>query len=396
MAQISKGDTFTNGEQVTGSRLNQLVDASTLLVGAITEQTSITANTLEATDQILVNDGGVLKKATIGDVLNSNINATFGSLNLTSISTSTINGATNKDIDVTPNDGVAVTGKTFTSVDGITAVVTSVAHGLVSNMLLDVTASNAAYTGQQVITVLSVDSFSFVIVQPTPVAASGTLDYTKKGSVKIIGNEHISNQLTVGGKAKVGGELTALGNIVSSGSNTFSGANDFTGSIKYNNKVVYGMYEKTVTHLTDKLWSTASPYNNVYTTNTKMIDGTWSAQTGSEMSTFYTETFTVPDNEQWEYDFYAYWRDDSDGNSLQGVAVYVNGTLTNAYRYSCISDTLQQFSTKVIVTAGVDRKIEIKVTKSIGGYIAWGNHSGAGGNYNIQPWYKVVTKYITA
>ncbi|CAB4186633.1 hypothetical protein UFOVP1151_28 [uncultured Caudovirales phage] len=92
MAQISKGDTFTNGEQVTGARLNQLVDSSVLLVGAITDQPSITANTLEATDTTIVNDAGTLKEATIGDFLNSNL----------AITTSSITGGAGVDIIVTP------------------------------------------------------------------------------------------------------------------------------------------------------------------------------------------------------------------------------------------------------------------------------------------------------
>lgn len=95
MAQISKGDTFVDGQQVTGARLNQLVDSSTLLVGAITDQPSITANTLETTDSTIVNDAGVLKEATIGDILNSNL----------PISTSSITGGAGVDIAVTPAAG---------------------------------------------------------------------------------------------------------------------------------------------------------------------------------------------------------------------------------------------------------------------------------------------------
>jgi hypothetical protein len=98
MAQISKGDTFVDGQQVTGARLNQLVDSSTLLVGAITDQPSITANTLEATDSTIVNDAGTLKEATIGDILNSNL----------PISTSSITGNTGVDIVVTPAVGQKV------------------------------------------------------------------------------------------------------------------------------------------------------------------------------------------------------------------------------------------------------------------------------------------------
>jgi hypothetical protein len=95
MAQISKGTTFTNGDQVTGALLNQLVDSSTLLVGAITDQPSITANTLEVTDSTIVNDAGTLKEATIGDILNSNLPVT----------TSSITGGSGVDIVVAPAVG---------------------------------------------------------------------------------------------------------------------------------------------------------------------------------------------------------------------------------------------------------------------------------------------------
>lgn len=98
MAQISKGDTFVNGEQVDGNRLNQLVDSAQLLVGAITDQPSITANTLEATDSTIVNDAGTLKEATIGDILNSNLPVT----------TSSITGGAGSDIVVTPAAGQKV------------------------------------------------------------------------------------------------------------------------------------------------------------------------------------------------------------------------------------------------------------------------------------------------
>ena len=95
MAQISKGDTFTDGQQVTGARLNQLVDSSVLLVGAITDQPNLTANTLQSTDSTIVNDAGVLKEATIGDFLNSNL----------PITTSSITGGAGVDIVVAPAAG---------------------------------------------------------------------------------------------------------------------------------------------------------------------------------------------------------------------------------------------------------------------------------------------------
>ncbi len=237
MAQISKGDTFVDGQQVTGARLNQLVDSATLSVGAITEQTSLTANTLESADGILVNDSGTLKKATIGDILNSNLDATIDVAEVADLKTGVINGKTNTDVNMTPQDGVIVTSKAFTSVDGITAVVTSTGHGLESGMMLEFSASNAVYSGQYVITVLSVDTFSYVISQTTPVAASGTLSYTKKGSVKISGSVNVTNKLTVGSSSEFNG------NIVSKANFTNSGTANFTGEFKINGTVGYSLYE---------------------------------------------------------------------------------------------------------------------------------------------------------
>lgn len=94
MAQISKGDTFTDGEQVTGARLNQLVDSATLSVGAILDQGAMTANTVAATDSVLLYDLSAtgLRKPTVSDVLNSNL----------PISTSSITGGAGVDIVVTP------------------------------------------------------------------------------------------------------------------------------------------------------------------------------------------------------------------------------------------------------------------------------------------------------
>jgi hypothetical protein len=219
MPQISKGDSFIDGQQLTATRLNQLIDSATITVDVITAQPPITANTLASTDSTIVNDSGVLKEATIGDILNSNLNATFEG-----VETSTLTAKPVKDISVTPNDGTIVTGKAFNSVDGITAVVTSTAHGLESTMSLNFAASNAVYSGQYIITVLTVDTFSYVISQTTTVAASGTLSYTKKGTVKVNGNSYVTGNLAVAGNGTVTGNSTVTGNLVVTGTSKFNNA----------------------------------------------------------------------------------------------------------------------------------------------------------------------------
>jgi|GEM_PF-3420636 len=74
MAQINKGDTFADGQQVSASRLNQLLDSATLLAGCVTEQAAITVNTLAAEDLFLAVQvsTGQLIKAKLSDIWNSN------------------------------------------------------------------------------------------------------------------------------------------------------------------------------------------------------------------------------------------------------------------------------------------------------------------------------------
>ena len=52
MAQLQKGDTFADGQQVTGTRLNQLVDAAVILPNVITDQQIV--GVLAQDDKLLV------------------------------------------------------------------------------------------------------------------------------------------------------------------------------------------------------------------------------------------------------------------------------------------------------------------------------------------------------
>jgi hypothetical protein len=195
MTQISKGQTFADGQQVTGLRLNQLVDQSTLLVGAITEQPSITANTLQSTDSTIVNDGGVLKEATIGDILNSNL----------PITPSSINNALELTVNVT--DGASVTGVSYSAtwVSGVgTIVVTSVAHGMTTNNFVNITSATGDISGKGtgLYRISSVTTNSFTLTSTlkfVPVTSSwdnpssGTLNYVREGIVRTVADSFLSN-----------------------------------------------------------------------------------------------------------------------------------------------------------------------------------------------------------
>jgi hypothetical protein len=216
MPQISKGDTFANSQQLTATRLNQLVDAAQLLVGAISEQPSVTANTLEATDTTLVNDGGTLKKATVGDILNSGLAITSPSL---------VSSA-NSDITLTPYDGVAVVGSSYVSANGLTVTVTTLAaHGLAINNVVQISGAGTGYNGT--FRVSSVTSLTFQYVMytaATPTGSPTACTYVRKATSIVNGNEVVSgnafvngeldtNNLQVDGQALINSSTTRTANV---------------------------------------------------------------------------------------------------------------------------------------------------------------------------------------
>lgn len=287
MAQFQPPVTFTAGQVLTASALNAHVSSAILLPGAVTDQTDLAANTVAAGDSLIIHDLSALalREATASDLLNSGLPVTASTATIDTTVTSVVNGKANKDINLTPNDGVAVTGKVFTSVDGITAVVTSVAHGLETGMLLDITASNPVYTGQFFITVVSVDTFSFVVSQTTPVAASGTLDYTKKATVKSYGNHYVSNKLNVAGNLSVNGTSKFTGNSSITGNLSVSGTANFVGGFQVGGSscyVLYEVYEETL-----PAWVATVP--------------------GNQAAVVTTASFTKPANEIWEFEIDGTW-----------------------------------------------------------------------------------------
>lgn len=106
MGQLLKGETFSNGEQVTALRLNQLVDSATLTTGAITEQANMSPNTLAVDDSLLAYDTSAngLREITASDVLNSGLPITTGSI--------TGNSGSNLIITASSGNSVSVSGST--------------------------------------------------------------------------------------------------------------------------------------------------------------------------------------------------------------------------------------------------------------------------------------------
>lgn len=82
MAQIQAPYTFVTGDQVTAANLNAHTNSAILLPGSITDQPDLAANTVAANDSVALHDlsASTLKEATVGDLLNSGLGITTGSI----------------------------------------------------------------------------------------------------------------------------------------------------------------------------------------------------------------------------------------------------------------------------------------------------------------------------
>ena len=258
MAQLQSPETYVDGQQVTATRLNNQTNGATLLPGAITDQTNITANTVASGDSILLYDlsATALREANVSDVLGSNVPVT----------TSAVTAGANSDIVITPNDGTIVTGQAYTSADGLTVTVTSTAHALTAGQVILVTAAATGYNGTFRVATVLTNSFTYVMTTAAT-AGSGTLSYTKKGLVKnpanksIAGNLYVDGSTAVAGSEYVAGSLTVAGATTLSGALTSSGTANFTGALQVNGTVGYVLTEI----VEENMSYTGSPAVSVWT-----------------------------------------------------------------------------------------------------------------------------------
>jgi hypothetical protein len=229
MSQINKGDTFADGQQVTGARLNQLVDSATINTNFITDQSALTAKTITSNDNLIVyqQSSNSFKKIVPTDLIQSNL----------PVITSSITSGTNSDITITPNNGVSVTGVSYTSLDGLTSTITSNAHGLVTGQVITISsATNTAWNGTYRITYLSTNSFTVILTTATT-SGTGTLNYIKNAVSRNTGTEVINGNIYVDGNSTFTGNALITGNLLTSGSITSTGVTTINGNVVENGSV---------------------------------------------------------------------------------------------------------------------------------------------------------------
>jgi len=82
MPQILKGQSFADGDLVTGLKLNNIIDLATLLPNSITDQTALTAFDVQSNDYFLIYDASAtaLRKASVDDLFRSGQTVKFSSI----------------------------------------------------------------------------------------------------------------------------------------------------------------------------------------------------------------------------------------------------------------------------------------------------------------------------
>lgn len=225
MAQIQAPYTFVTGDQITAANLNAHTNSAILLPGSITDQPNITANTVVAGDSVALHDISdlTLKEATVGDLLNSGIGITTGS----------IAGVTGANLVVTPAATFAL----------------SVAGNLS-------TTANFAVTGTSTLT--------------GNVTVSGTLAVT--GAAVFNSNSNFNGNVTVSGTSNFTGAANFTGGFQIGGSSGYMLYEVYEQNLSTWTATAAGVFPAVVTTA-----SFTKPANEIWVFE---IDGAWTMVRG--------------------------------------------------------------------------------------------------------------------
>lgn len=390
MAQIKRGDTFVDGQQVTGDRLNNHINNASLDDDAIIGQTTLPANTVATGDSFLIHDLSAtspptkLRKITATGFLNSPLTCSFN-----------LAGQALKDITLAPNAGTIVTLKTIspTTVGEITTVkIVSAGHGLVAGQVITVTAGPTDFNGTWEISSVTPDELNYVLFAKS-IQGSGTCSYVKAPSVLSASNLSITGGLYSDGINKFNGATQCMGNLVTESALTAKGVCNFTGTVQFKGTPIFGLYSKVTTPLSNvTLLGTDSVYRFAAWSNNWMNFG----------KVTYTEDFVVPDEETWEVHLVSsLYNNIAPGAGNYGYGCQLISSINNVTTTTTVGDTFSiglgrytstPYIYNIILPAGTH------TIRMVACHFAGVNTAGSELNCNTttSPSHKTVSKFKTA
>lgn len=300
--QFQSPENYAAGQQLTAARLNNMVNNAVPLPGLIGDRTALTASTLASDDKFLILDtsASALRTANASDILSSGLPITTPGISYSG-----------QDIQVNVSDSSSITTASFLSSDGITVTVTATAHGFSpgGTNLIEVTGAPSTYNGIFVFNYVDANTFTYTtFFTGTPVTSPTVITVKRKGAQRnassIVTNSYLSvtQQSIFGGTIYSKGSLNILGSLTCPTSATFSGTTNFTGSIQKSGSNLYSLYSIDRVLIAGVLWNSTTDGRYTYSS-------TWYQTTGK---TFYSESFTVPQNEIWEINYDASLHHNSD------------------------------------------------------------------------------------
>jgi len=151
MAKFNTGQSFADGDTVTGAKLNNITSQLNIYTGVISEQTAMSA-TVSTADQLLIadvdnGDSGAANRITVQKLFSDSLtNGTFASVNLTGTITSNRTVATSATITTGTIPTLVSNNATIGTTTGTAGVFTSgtITTGLIPTLTVGTTTSTAA------------------------------------------------------------------------------------------------------------------------------------------------------------------------------------------------------------------------------------------------------------
>jgi hypothetical protein len=302
--QFQSPENYDVGQQVTKSRLNNMVNNAVPLPGLITDRTALASNTIASDDKFLIVDtsASALRSANASDILGSGIPLTTSGISYSG-----------QDIQINVDDSTPITTASFVSADGITVTVTATAHGFTpgGTNLIEVSGAPSTYNGIFVFNYVNANTFTYTTLSTgTPVTSPTVITVKRKGSIRNASSVVTNSHLSVTQQSIFGGSIYAKQNLNISGALNCASTASITGNLTVTGNITkggtnnYNLYSITRVRIPGAIYDTTVDGRYSYSS-------IWYLTTGK---TLYTESFIVPAGEIWELNYdLALWVHSDDG-----------------------------------------------------------------------------------